>query len=55
MTAGGLRCLFVTRLQEEVKPHGHYTGLRAVAQSHNFTSTPGTAAREHVIIEWPVI
>lgn len=54
-TTGGLRCLCVTRLQEEIKPHRHYTGLRAVAQSHDFTSTPGTAARKYVIIEWPVI
>lgn len=54
-TAGGLRHLFVTRSQEEFKPHGHYTGLRAVAYSHNFTSTPGTAACECVIAERLVI
>lgn len=48
-TAGGLRRLFVTRLQEQFKPHGHYAGLRAVANCHDFTFTPGTAACECVI------
>lgn len=51
----GQSCLFVTWLQEEFKPHRHCTGLEDMAQSHDFTSTPGTAACEHVIAEGTVI
>lgn len=51
----GLSCLFATWLREECKPHRHCTGLGDMAQSHDFTSTPGTAACEHVITEGTVI
>lgn len=51
----GLSCLFVAWLQEEFKPHRHCTGPGDMAQSHDFTSTPGTAACERVITEGTVI
>lgn len=53
--AKGLCGLLVTRLQEEFKPHRHYTGLEAVAHCRDFTSTSGTAACECAIAERPVI